>query len=144
MRLRGEMRSTEEPHAIALKDQGAELVLDSGTIGCPQSSPLLLHFAVIMFQNAVYKIIIALQSLVNDGIDLLLFDNIAFFHKLLILLSRSRAVLRKHFEDWRSVHQTVGVRFPQVCLVAAPGVLFRPFRDPGADGIVVNISQECE
>ncbi len=54
---------------------------------------LFLYFTIILFQDAIYKIVIPLQPLVNDGIDLMLFNGIAFVHELAIMFSRSRSVL---------------------------------------------------
>jgi hypothetical protein len=83
---------------------------------------LFPYFTIILFQHAIYKIVISLQPLVSDGIDLLLFNDIAFVHELTIMCSRTgMASTRLYGFDFRGMPD------------AAPGVLPRFLREPGPD-----------
>lgn len=99
---------------------------------------------LIFLQHPFGEFIASLDALVDRGIDLVFLQSACFLDERLVPFPRPALHLREHAQDLIGIDDSQGVGLSGVGMMAAPGIVGRRFRDPGPDGIVVDVLEKRE
>lgn len=101
-------------------------------------------FLIMLLQNPVNELVLALYALVDSRIYAGLGQCILVGHEFPISRSRAAFAFREHAKYLIGIHESQRVVLAGIGMVAAPGIRIKPFCDLCPQWVLVNVFEQSE